>query len=235
VERPVVLNVFRWSPDAGERVDRFEVEAGPATTVLDALVDVQRRLDQTLAFRYACRNGMCGSCGMVIDGRERWACRTLLRTLHTESITVRPMYHHPLIRDLVVDMAPFRERMVAARAAFVPAEGAPEYARIPGEGIERRRIDATIECIGCGLCLSACSIVGHDPRFPGPAPLNRAYTLQMDSRDAAREERLQLLSSDDTLARCHAQANCTAVCPMQLEPAGSILALRRRAVRALFG
>ena len=230
----MVLTVFRWAPEAGERTDRFEVEAGPATTVLDALVDVQRRRDPTLAFRYACRNGMCGSCGMVIDGRERWACRTLLRTLG-DTVTVRPMYHYPLVRDLVVDMAPFRERMVAARAAFVPAPAAPDYALVPGEGAERRRIDATIECIGCGLCLSACSVVGHDPRFPGPAPLNRAYTLELDSRDGAREARMGLLLSDDMLARCHAQANCTAVCPMQLEPAGSILALRRRAVRALFG
>jgi fumarate reductase iron-sulfur subunit len=144
------------------------------------------------------------------------------------------MYHYPLIRDLVVDMTPFRERMVAAGAAFVPKETAADNARIPGDGTERRHIDATIECIGCGLCLSACSVVGHDPRFPGPAPLNRAYTLQLDSRDGAREARLRLLSSDDMLARCHTQANCTAVCPMQLEPAGSILALRRRAVRALF-
>jgi fumarate reductase iron-sulfur subunit len=230
----VVLKVFRWSPERGERTDAFEVEAGPATTVLDALVGVQRRQDPTLAFRYACRNGMCGSCGMVINGRERWACRTLLRTLSGD-VSVRPMYHYPLIRDLVVDMAPFRERMVAARAAFVPAAGAPEYALVPGEGAERRRIDATIECIGCGLCLSACSTVGRDPRFPGPAPLNRAFTLQADSRDGARRERWQALLSDDMLARCHTQANCTAVCPMELEPTGSILALRRRSLLRLFG
>ena len=229
----VILKVFRWSPERGERTDTFEVEAAPATTVLDALVAVQRGQDPTLAFRYACRNGMCGSCGMVINGRERWACRTLLRTLRG-AVSVRPMYHYPLVRDLVVDMAPFRERMVAARAAFVPAAGAPEYALIAGEGTERRRIDATIECIGCGLCLSACTMVGHDERFPGPAPLNRAYTLQVDSRDGARDARAQALLSDDMLARCHTQANCTAVCPMELEPTGSILALRRLSLRALF-
>lgn len=230
----MVLKVFRWSPERGERTDTFQVDAGQATTVLDALVHVQREHDPTLAFRYACRNGMCGSCGMVINGRERWACRTLLRTLAGD-VAVRPMYHYPLIRDLAVDMAPFRERMEAARAAFVPAPDAPEYALIPGEGTERQRIDATIECIGCGLCLSACTMVGHDARFPGPAPLNRAFTLQMDGRDGARAERAQALLSDDMLARCHTQANCTAVCPMELEPTGAILALRRRSLRALFG
>ena len=102
----MVLKVFRWSPGFRERIQRFWVPAKEGMTVLDALVDAQRRLDPTLAFRYACRVGMCGSCGMVINGRERWACRTLLKSLKTRIVTVRPLYHFPLIRDLVVDLAP---------------------------------------------------------------------------------------------------------------------------------
>ena len=109
----MVLKVFRWTPGLRERIQRFWVPAREGMTVLDALVDAQRRLDPTLAFRYACRVGMCGSCAMVVNGRERWACRTRLAALDAATVTLRPLYHFPLIRDLVVDMAPFVEKMQA--------------------------------------------------------------------------------------------------------------------------
>ncbi len=225
----MVLKVFRWSPGERERIQKYSIPVKEGMTVLDALVDAQRRLDPTLAFRYACRVGMCGSCGMVINGRERWACRTVLHTLGRGPVTVRPLYHFPLIRDLVVDMAPFRERMAAAGAAFVPGDGTAAFAPVGRDSRERRRIDGAIECIGCGMCVSACTMVAHDPRFPGPAAFNRIFTLQEDSRDAAHGERTARLFSEDALVRCHTQANCTAVCPMEISPTDSILALRRRA------
>lgn len=224
----MVLRVFRWDPGSGERVDAFPIAAREDMTVLDALVEAQRRLDPTLAFRYACRVGMCGSCGMVINGRERWACRTLIRRLRGEVVSVRPLYHFPLVRDLVVDMTPFAEKMRRVGASFVPRDGPPAFARIPGTDAERRRIDGAIECIGCGLCLSACTMVARTPGFPGPAALNRAFTLQRDSRDGDHGGRASLVLGEDVLARCHTQANCTAVCPMEISPTDSILALRRR-------
>lgn len=231
----LTLEVFRWSPGAGERMEKYRVSAEGDTTVLDALVEVQRRQDPGLAFRYACRVGMCGSCALVINGRERWACRTRLQALATDAVTVRPLYHFPLIRDLVVDMTSFVGRMRQVGAALAPAEAAPAYGLIPGDARERRAIDPAIECIGCGMCVSACTIAGHDAAFPGPAALNRAFTLQMDSRDADHEARWSVLMSDDGLARCHGQGNCTEVCPMELEPSGAILKLRRRAALRLFG
>lgn len=231
----MVLKVFRWAPGARERMQTYSVPAREGMTVLDALVEAQRRLDPTLAFRYACRVGMCGSCAMVINGRERWACRTLLRTLGSGTVRVRPLYHFPLIRDLVVDMAPFKDRMTAVGAAFAPADGPAAFAPVGGDSRERRRIDAAIECIGCGMCVSACTMVGHDPRFVGPAALNRLFTLQGDSRDRAGSERVAVMLAEDALLRCHGQANCAAVCPMEISPTESILALRRQAVRRLFG
>ena len=230
----MVLKVFRWAPGARERLQKYWVPTRVGMTVLDALVDAQRRLDPTLAFRYACRVGMCGSCAMVINGRERWACRTLLRSLRTGTVTVRPLYHFPLIRDLVVDMAPMKEKMLEVGAGFVPAEGPAAFALVGGDSRERQRIDPAIECIGCGMCVSACTMVAHDPHFPGPAALNRLFTLETDSRDAGGGERAAVLASEDVLLRCHAQANCTAVCPMGISPTESILALRRRAVVRLF-
>lgn len=199
-------------------------------TVLDALVEVQRSQDPTLAFRYACRVGMCGSCTMVVNGWERWACRTLLASLGTDVVTVRPLYHFPLVRDLVVDMEPFVRKMKAVRTAFVPNDESADFAPIGRGAKERREIDPAIECIGCGACLSACTLVGWDRNFAGPAALNRAFTLMADSRDGAKAEREPLLLSEDALFRCHGQGNCTEVCPMELSPTESILKLRRKLI-----
>jgi fumarate reductase iron-sulfur subunit len=231
----VRLRVHRYAPGDGGRVQSYDVEASADTTVLDALVAIQRGEDPTLAFRYACRVGMCGSCAMVVDGRERWACRTRLVTLGAGPVSVRPLYHFPVLRDLVVDMAPFAARQRAAGAAFVPVADAPAYAQIPSPSAERAAIDDAIECIGCGMCVSACTIVASNPRFPGPAALNRAFTLQRDRRDAGHDARWTVLLSDDALARCHGQASCTEVCPMELSPTDSIARLRRMAVARLVG
>ena len=139
---------------------------------------------------------------------------------------------------LVVDMAPIKNKMLEMKAVFVPGRRATEgdsFALIGSRSRERRAIDATIECIGCGMCVSACTMVSHDPRFPGPAALNRVFTLQRDSRDGAHGDRGKAVLAEDVLTRCHGQANCTAVCPMEISPTDSILALRRRAVLGLFG
>ena len=228
--RSVILKVFRYTPGSKEATQEYRVEARPGMTVLDALVEVQRSQDPTLAFRYACRVGMCGSCAVVVNGRERWACRTLLVSLGTEVIRVRPLYHFPLIRDLVVDMTPFVRKMTAVGAVFEPKGEEITFAAIGRATTERQQIDPTIECIGCGACLSACTLVGWDEQFAGPAALNRAFTLMADSRDGAAAERWPLLLSEDALLRCHGQANCTEVCPMELSPTESILKLRRKSI-----
>jgi fumarate reductase iron-sulfur subunit len=227
----VILRVFRWSPETGGRFEEFPIRPVPGTTVLDALVRLRESQVPDLAFRYACRVGMCGSCAMVVNGRERWACRTRLATVAAPgaTVTVRPLYHFPLIRDLVVDMAPFVRKMKEVGGAFVPG-GQPPRAGLA----ERPAIDAAIECIGCGACLSACTVVRWDPRFPGPAALNRAFTLNADGRDAGAAARWSALFGEDGVLRCHGQAQCTAVCPMQISPVDSIRRLRRKAARSLF-
>jgi fumarate reductase iron-sulfur subunit len=229
------LSVYRWTPGSRERWQPFTIDAGADTTVLDALVQIQRRQDPSLAFRYACRVGMCGSCAMVVNGRERWACRTRLAALGAGPVSVRPLYHLPLLRDLVVDMTPFTSKLRGVGAALVPAADAEPYALIPAGSAERRDIDPAIECIGCGMCVSACTMVAHNERFPGPAALNRAFTLARDSRDAGQDARWSVLLSDDALARCHGQGNCTEVCPMGLAPTTSIVRLRQLATRKLLG
>src|SRR5919108_2213473 len=124
---PTRLSVFRWSRGERERWQTFDMDVGADTTVLDALVEIQRRRDPTLAFRYACRVGMCGSCAMVVNGRERWACRTRLASLAPGPIAVRPLYHSPLLRDLVVDMTPFVDALRRVGVAVAPRPDAPRY------------------------------------------------------------------------------------------------------------
>ncbi len=227
-----ILRIFRYEPGDGAaaRYDSFRVPAGEQTTVLDALAWIQTTQDSTLAFRYACRVGMCGSCAMVVNGRERWACRTLLSALPGGEVTVRPLYHFPLVRDLVVDMAPFQAKMRRVEAVLTPAAVVQDFAPIPSGSPERHAIDPAIECIGCGACVSACTMVGWRPEFPGPAALLRVFTLATDSREASPHDRLSLLLSEDALWHCHTQLNCAAVCPMELNPTDAIERLKRRVV-----
>ena len=204
--------------------------------MLDALVDAQRRLDPTLAFRYACRVGMCGSCGMVINGRERWACRTLLKSLKTRIVTVRPLYHFPLIRDLVVDLAPLA-RAGRAVGAHLRAEGGAGGLRAGRRG-RRRSASASTPRSSASAAACACRRAPWWPRRALPGPRRARTASSRWTRTAATRATptgAAVLVSEDTLMRCHSQANCTDVCPMEISPTESILALRRRAVRGLLG
>ncbi|MEE9256422.1 MAG: succinate dehydrogenase/fumarate reductase iron-sulfur subunit [bacterium] len=216
--------------DPGERFQAYEVAPRPRMTVLDALTAIQSAQDASLGFRYSCRVGMCGTCALGVNGRPRWACRTLMEGLGG-TVTLEPLANFPVIRDLAVDMEPFFASMKRARAWAEPTEAAAEApARIPPGGRERARIDPYIECITCGICYSACSMVGHEPGFLGPAALNRAYTLICDSRDAAGAERLAEVADEQGIWRCHSQFNCTEACPKGISPASAIQGLRRRAM-----
>jgi succinate dehydrogenase/fumarate reductase iron-sulfur protein len=201
-------------------------------TILDALDWVQSHEAYDLAFRYSCRVGMCGTCAVVMNGHEGWACRTLIEDLKSNVITVEPLRHLPIVKDLVVDMGPFFEKFESVMEYFVPAEnnGGGDFARISPQSRERLMIDPHIECISCGGCYSSCTMVYWDRDYLGPAALNRAATLVMDSRDGAGEKRLDLIDSEHGCWRCHSQFNCTEVCPMELRPTEAIGYLKRRLV-----
>jgi len=199
--------------------------------VLDAALWVQRNADPSLAFRCSCRVGMCGSCGMVIDGKARLACRTLVNSLGND-ISLEPMKSMPVVRDLVVDMTPFFDKYRKAVPYFLPANPDPELEPVllPQDAKEREVIDAQRECIACGLCYSSCGMVGMDTGFLGPAALNRAYVLVADPRDGARKQRLDLVASESGLWRCHTQFECASVCPKHIWPTVAIQRLKRKAI-----
>jgi len=202
-------------------------------TVLDLVTHVQRRLDASLAYRFACRVGMCGSCAMTVNGRPRWTCRTLVRdVLRRDRLELRPLANLPVIRDLVADLTPFFEKWQRARGRFEPLDATAPMAAIRPDSDERRAIDAGIECINCGVCHAACEVVAAQPDYLGPAPLNRAWTLMRDSRDGNGEERLRLIAAAGGCHSCHTHRRCAEVCPKQLNPTASIAGLKRRAAAA---
>jgi succinate dehydrogenase/fumarate reductase iron-sulfur protein len=234
--RKRAFKVFRYDPVSGGegRFDRFEVEVEDEskTTVLDALLRIQRESDPDLSFRYACRIAMCGSCGMVINGREGLACRTVLADLKGDEVTVRPLNHFPVVKDLVVDMEPFFRQYQEAMPYFDPAVPAAEPAIIRPDSRERRAIGLSTECIACGCCVSSCTMAHWHTEYLGPAALNRAFTLVADSRDGLREERLTRILQG--CYNCRLEFNCTEVCPKEISPTRAIKHIQRLAMGRAF-
>ncbi len=226
-----VVNVFRYDPTRAEEghYQRYTVRIPneQLTTILDVLLKIQTEQDPSLAFRYACRVSMCGSCGMVINGRERLACKTVVADLKEKEIHLRPLNHFPVVKDLVVDMEPFFERYRAALPFFEPAAETCEPAVIPPDSRERRDIGLSTECIACGCCVSSCTMVYHHEAYCGPAAINRAFTLVADSRDGLRRERLAAVL--ESCYHCRTEFNCTDVCPKDISPTRAIKYLQKQA------
>ena len=232
------LAVAVWRGGADGRFQTFCVPRRDAQTVLDVVTHIQRRLDPTLAYRFACRVGMCGSCAMTVNGRPRWTCRSHVADVAPDGrLEVAPLANLPVVRDLVTDMRGFFDKWARARGQFKPtATRRDDFARIEPGSSKRRAVDAAIECIGCGVCYAACDVVRWNADYLGPAALNRAWTLQNDARDGARSERLAAVSGDAGCHACHTQASCTERCPTHLSPTASIAGLKRAtALAALRG
>jgi fumarate reductase iron-sulfur subunit len=218
-----------WRGDARGRFERYDVPRRASQTVLDVVTYVQRHVDPSLAYRYACRVGMCGSCAMTVNGRARWTCRTHVDAVAANGVLeIAPLNHLPIVRDLVVDMTAFFDKWAAAKGAFAPtATRRDDFARVKPATQQRRAIDATIECIGCGVCYASCDVVGWKPDYLGPAALNRAFTLVEDVRDGARTDRLRAVAVDAGCQACHTHQSCTERCPKHLTPTGAIAGLKR--------
>ncbi len=225
-----------WRGTEEGRFASYQVPCRERQTVLDVVTYVQRHIDASVSYRFACRVGMCGSCAMTVNGVPRWTCRTrIAEVAQGNRIAIAPLSHLPVIKDLVCDMSVFFEKWTTAGGAFVPTPGATDnFAHIPPDHAARRAADAAIECIGCGVCYAGCDVVGWRPEYLGPAALNRAWTLVNDARDGAGAERIAAVAGDAGCHACHSQQNCTRHCPKHLNPAASIAGLKRRAAAALW-
>ena len=223
------LSVRIWRGSAEGRFERYEVPRRASQTVLDVVTHVQRHVDPSLAYRYACRVGMCGSCAMTVNGKARWTCRTHVDAVAGEgALEIAPLNHLPIVRDLVVDMTAFFDRWTAAKGAFQPtATRRDPFAQVPPASAKRRAIDATVECIGCAVCYASCDVVGWKDGYLGPAALNRAWTLINDVRDGAGIARVRAVAGDAGCQACHTHQSCTERCPKHLTPTASIAGLKR--------
>ena len=229
------LEVKVWRGGADGRFQTFPVPLRDAQTVLDVVTYIQRRLDPTLAYRFACRVGMCGSCAMTVNGKPRWTCRTHVADVAGEdSLEIAPLANLPIVRDLVTDMREFFDKWARARAQFQPTKTRrDDFARIEPGSPARRAIDAAIECIGCGVCYAACDVVAWNRDYLGPAALNRAWTLVNDARDGDRRVRLAAVAGDAGCHACHTHQSCTERCPKHLAPTASIAGLKRATALAM--
>jgi fumarate reductase iron-sulfur subunit len=228
------LHVSVWRGGASGRLAAYDVPAQESQTVLDVVTYIQRHLEPTLSYRFACRVGMCGSCAMTVNGVPRWTCRTHVRRVAAGGrLELRPLENLPVIKDLAVDMTDFFGKWSRAHGAFAPAAGLGEdFAKVAPDAPERQAASAGIECIGCGVCYAACDVVRWNDAFLGPAALNRAWTLVNDCRDGDGAARLRAVAGDAGCHACHSQQSCALHCPKQLDPTAAIAGLKRATAKA---
>jgi succinate dehydrogenase / fumarate reductase iron-sulfur subunit/fumarate reductase iron-sulfur subunit len=219
--------------------ETYEVEAAEKASVLDTLFTLQRGPCPDLAFRFSCRVGMCGSCAMVVNGREQLTCSTLVKTLGN-SLRIQPLRNLPVVRDLAVDLKPFFAAYKRTLPQLVPRDDLDPtgFYRIPHDSKEWKALDHQPQCIDCASCYSACTLVTLSPRYLGPMALHRALNLLVDPRDKARKQRLNIVAGESGAFRCHTLGNCRDVCPRGISPTRSIERIKRlsafAALRNLF-
>jgi len=220
----VVIEVSRYSPesDSEPRLEKFEVPFHKEWVVLDALNYIKDHLDGSLSFRWSCRMGVCGSCGMTVNGVPKLTCDTFLSDYAPGPVRVAPMKNFPVLRDLVVDMSDFLVKLAKSKPWIIRKVERPldeEYFQTP-EQLEAYKQFSM--CINCMLCYAACPVYGLDPLFSGPAALALAQRYNMDSRDEGARDRLDILSQHDGIWGCTFVGECTQVCPKNVDPAGAI-------------
>ena len=227
------FKIYRWSPDDDEnpRTDVYEVDldaCGPM--VLDALIKIKNEVDPTLTFRRSCREGICGSCAMNIDGTNTLACTKAIEDVKGD-VRVYPLPHLPVVKDLVPDMTHFYAQYASIKPWIrTQSSPPPDRERLQSKE-DRAKLDGLYECILCACCSTSCpSYWWNGDRYLGPAALLAAYRWLVDSRDEATGERLDNLEDPFRLYRCHTIMNCAQVCPKGLNPAKAIAEIKKMMV-----
>jgi succinate dehydrogenase iron-sulfur subunit len=224
-DRTITLEVFRYLPDQEDepRFQRYDVPFRQDWVVLDALNYIKDHIDGTLSYRYSCRMGVCGSCGMMVNGEPKLTCSAFLRNYAPGPIRVEPLAHFPVIRDLVVNLDDFLHKLKEVKTWLIPKEEKPveagEYLQTPEELAHYKQFSM---CINCMLCYAACPVYGLEPAFIGPAAIALAQRYNLDSRDGAKEQRAQMISSSEGVWECTFVGQCSVVCPKHVDPAAAI-------------
>jgi fumarate reductase iron-sulfur subunit len=223
--KQIKLQVARYRPEQESETvfDEYEVPCPSDWVVLDGLNHVKDRLDGTLSYRWSCRMGICGSCGMTVNGEPKLTCATFLADYAPGPVRVEPLANFPVVRDLVVEMGDFMRKLTSVKPWIIRADDKPlsggEYRQTPEEMDEYKQFSM---CINCMLCYAACPIYGLDPKFIGPAAIALAQRYNLDTRDQGAAERLEILSDHQGMWGCTFVGECTRVCPKNVDPAGAI-------------
>lgn len=214
----VTLKLFRYNPetDTKPHYDTFTVEAEPTDRVLDLMENVKGYQDGSLSFRRSCAHGVCGSCAMRVNGQNRLACKTLVKDLGTNKITVEPILGLPVLKDMIVNMEPFFDNYKSVMPYFINNDPAPAQERTQSIE-ERERFDDTTKCILCGACTTSCPSFWSNDQYVGPAAIVNAHRFIFDSRDKGAAERLQILNDQFGVYRCRTIFNCTVACPRDIQ------------------
>jgi len=221
----ITLSVSRYRPEQESEptFQDYEVPFRKNWAILDALNYVKDELDGSLSFRWSCRMGVCGSCGMMVNGQPTLTCAAFLSSYLPGPIRIEALRFFPIVRDLVVDITDFMTKLKKVKPWLVRDEEEPlsdgEYLQTPEQLDNYKQYSM---CINCLLCYSACPVVGLEPSFIGPAATALAQRYNMDSRDEGSAERLSILSQDDGMWQCTFVGECTEVCPKGVDPAGAI-------------
>ncbi len=228
------LSVSLWRGGKDGRYRTYSVPRRESQTVLDVVTFVQRHLDPTLSYRFACRVGVCGSCAMTVNGKPRWTCRTHIAKVAGDGrLEIGPLENLPVIKDLTTDMEVFFQKWQQAKGVFAPSQTRHDaIAQIRPDNPARAAADAAIECINCGVCYAGCDTVRWNSGYLGPAALTRAWTLVNDQRDAGNRERLQAVAANGGCHSCHSHQSCQELCPQTLNPTAAIAGLKRRTAAA---
>jgi len=226
--KTLAVSVWRGKEEGG--FVSYEVPRRDNQTVLDVITHIQRNVDHTLAYRFACRVGMCGSCAMTVNGKARWTCRThVSQVAENGKLELAPLANLPIVKDLVTDMRDFFDKWARGLGQFKGSRTRKdEFEKVRPDSKARMAADAGIECIGCGVCYASCDVVSWRPDYLGPAALNRAWTLVNDQRDTQLVERMKAVAGDAGCHSCHTQGSCTERCPKQLAPTAGIAGLKRQ-------
>jgi succinate dehydrogenase / fumarate reductase, iron-sulfur subunit len=238
--KTVTMEVLRYNPetDSSPRLREYSVPVSKGMTVLDGLHWIKEHLDGSLSWRSSCRMGVCGSCGMFINGLPRLACNNQIVHLHSDRIVVKPLPNFEIIRDLVPDLVTLFDKHRAVKPHLIRKDIA-EQNRPAGEYFQSQEELANYiqfaYCIKCGLCLSACPTVATSENYTGPQALTQGWRYSSDSRDEGAHERVSELFSSHGIYRCHFAGACSQVCPKGVDPALAIQLAKQDAFLKAFG
>ena len=221
----IQLDVARYSPERDDSplFQSYTVPLRKDWVVLDALNYIKDKIDGSVTFRWSCRMGVCGSCGMMVNGKPKLTCATFLSSYAPGPVRVEPLRYFPVVRDLVVEMSDFMTKFRKVKPWLVRKEEKPisegEYLQTPQQLEHYKQFSM---CISCTLCYAACPVYGLDPFFVGPAAIAMAQRYNLDSRDQGAEERMDILAQHEGIWGCTFVGECTKACPKNVDPAGSI-------------